>query len=506
MQVYGIHHFPSAVAPIVVTLRQLLTHLPGRLVGPDVEVSGVRHDSRTVVPGDLFAAIAGFQQDGAVFLEDAIRRGAVALLTEVQRDTPLPQLIVPNARRALALASELAYGAPSRNLGVVGVTGTNGKTTTTFLLEAIARAAGGKPGVMGTVNFRCGEDVFETPHTTAEADDIARHARRWCDQGASHLFLEVSSHALELHRVDGLDFDVATFTNITRDHLDFHGSMDAYRDAKARLFDELAPTHAVINVDDPFGRELAARASGVLRYSCAGPADIHPLSARVDGQGIRAHVKSPWGSINLESPLIGHHNLANLLGAIGCALALEIPPATIERALRTCHGAPGRLDSVEHPRGAGVYVDYAHTPDALGNVLRCLRPLTEGRLFVVFGCGGERDRGKRAMMGQVAAAHADLAILTSDNPRSERPRAILDAIALGARNSMADLRVHDLFAATRGMVVIEDRAEAIARAMEAARSGDVVLIAGKGHEREQEFADRVVPFDDANVARAACRR
>jgi UDP-N-acetylmuramoyl-L-alanyl-D-glutamate--2,6-diaminopimelate ligase len=495
---------------MTVTLGELAHDVGGTLHGDaTVVVSSVHHDSRVVDAGALFVAVPGGTVDGARFAEGAVGRGAVAVVAERRLDLDVPQLVVDDARRALALVSELVYRRPTRELAVVGITGTNGKTTTAYMVEGALTKLGAAPAMMGTVAWR--GPGFSEPaiHTTPEADDAARFARRAVDTGATHLVMEVSSHALAMHRVDGVTFEVAAFTNLTQDHLDYHGDFHAYGEAKARLFVELAPRAAVVNIDDDFGARLATRLRGsrvLLRCSthAAATAELRVTRRAIDRHGIRATVSTPEGEVALESPLVGAHNLENLLVALGIGMALGHPPGDVSQALKTAAGAPGRLERVDDPRDVAVFVDYAHTPDALTRALAALRPTTPGRLLVVFGCGGDRDRGKRPLMGAAAARGADLCIVTSDNPRTEDPRAIIDAIVPGvAGGGKAEVGVDALPKAPSGWVAVVDRALAIATAVQAARAGDTLLIAGKGHEDYQIVGTEKRGFDDRVVAREA---
>ncbi|MBX3275830.1 MAG: UDP-N-acetylmuramoyl-L-alanyl-D-glutamate--2,6-diaminopimelate ligase [Sandaracinaceae bacterium] len=473
---------------------------------PDVEVRGVRHDSREVEPGDLFVAIPGRTTDGARFVAAALARGAVAVAAEERLAIDAPQLHVADARRSLGALAAVVYGDPTRALAVVGVTGTNGKTTTTWLLDEALRALGARPALLGTIESR-GPGVREpAPYTTPEGDAIARFARAVLDAGATHLAMEVSSHALAQHRADAVAFRVAAFTNLTQDHLDFHETMEAYFAAKARLFVELAPQAAVVALDDPYGARLAAehRAGELVRVSREGRADaeVRVIEAALGRDGIRARIAVRGAEVELVSPLLGGHNLDNLLTALGCLVALGYAPAAAADALGAARGAPGRLERVDGLAGVAVLVDYAHTPDALARALDALAPITPGRRIVVFGCGGDRDAAKRPRMGEAAASRADVALVTSDNPRTEDPHAILAAIepAVAARLPAADLA-----RAARGYEVIEDRALAIRRALSVARPGDTVLIAGKGHEDYQIRGTTKHHFDDREEARAAIR-
>jgi UDP-N-acetylmuramoyl-L-alanyl-D-glutamate--2,6-diaminopimelate ligase len=479
----------------------------GRLEGADVVVHGVRRDSREVEPGDLFVALAGEHKDGLAFVADALRRGAVAVMAEAPLALDVPVWVTPDASRGLALAAERVYGGPLAKLVGVGVTGTNGKTTCVYLLEAILAGLGQRPAVVGTGYLRAPGIDRASPFTTPYGDELARFGRDAVQAGATHLLMEVSSHGLALHRVDGARFEVAAFTNLTQDHLDFHDSMASYGEAKAKLFVEHAPKASVIHVDDAFGRSLAERARGrVLRVSLdpASDAEIKAVAHRCGREGLSAEVEVLGEALSLTSPLIGRHNLENLLVVLGVTVALGLDRRAVLEALASAEGAPGRLERVAHPRDVTVAVDYAHTPDALASVLAALRPLTPGRLVVVFGCGGDRDRQKRPLMGRVAAESADLVVLTSDNPRTEDPSAILAAIEPGARGAgMSALTPEALAAAPRGYAVVADRAEAIRLAIGAAREGDTVLLAGKGHEDYQIVGTEKRPFDDRVEARAA---
>jgi UDP-N-acetylmuramoyl-L-alanyl-D-glutamate--2,6-diaminopimelate ligase len=472
---------------------------------PAIAIDGVRHDSRQVGRGDLFVAITGATARGAAFASDAIARGAAAIATEEWIEgADVAQLLVDDARVALARASHLVYGDPTRRLQCIGVTGTNGKTTTTWLIDEALTALGARPALLGTVETRGPGARAASAFTTPEADDLARFARSMVDAGATHMVMEISSHALALHRADGVALAVAAFTNLSQDHLDFHGTMDAYFESKARLFTELAPAHAVIRIDDPKGGELAARVGErAITVSRRRDATVRGSEVAIDRDGVRCTVSSPWGPLRIESALLGAHNLDNLLVAAACLLAAGFAPADIGAALGAAKGAPGRLERVEDPRDVAVLVDYAHSPDALASVLDALRPLTPGRLIAVFGCGGDRDRGKRPKMGEAAALRADLAVITSDNPRTEDPAAIIEMIVPGVSAHLPALEVSALGAAARGHVIEVDRRRAIALAIDAAQPGDTVLIAGKGHEDYQILGTTKIAFDDRREARAA---
>ncbi len=469
-----------------------------------VVVNGVQHDSRHVVPGDLFVAVPGANDDGTRFAPEAIAKGAVAIAAERAIDVAVPLVIVASARRALGAISAEIYGHPTRAMRVIGVTGTNGKTTTTWLIESMLDRIGARPAMMGTVVFRGPGVSRAAVHTTPEGDDIARFAREVLDHGATHLVMEVSSHALAMLRVDAVRYEVAAFTNLTQDHLDFHGTLEAYGEAKARLFTDLEPQVAVVCVDSEFGVELAkrSRAERTIRVSRSGAeAELVARSFESTRTGIEAEIAFGSTRAALRSPLIGDHNVENLLVAIGCGLALGYDLETICAALSDAKGAPGRLERVETDRDLAVLVDYAHTPDALVRALAALRPITPGRLLVVFGCGGDRDRGKRPLMGEAAARGADVCVVTSDNPRTEDPDAIVDAIVPGLERG-GQAKANDA-SHPRGYVRIVDRAAAIEHAIVHARPGDTVLIAGKGHEDYQIIGTTKRPFDDREVARKA---
>ena len=478
-------------------LVAVLSGLSPRIVGDgSVRVRGVRQDSRRVEPGELFVARQGGKTSGAAHALDAVARGAVALLIERGDAVPatrVPVLEVMNVKRALALSSEAVYDYPSRAVEVVGVTGTNGKTTTTFLIEQGLARAGARPARLGTLGFAMEGRSFGDTLTTPEADDLARCLAQVRKAGGSHLVMEVSSIALVQERVSGLRFGVAAFTNLTQDHLDFHGSMRAYGEAKAELFTRLAPEASVIHVGDEFGRALAERVvSGCSTVARRAPADIHARSSRATARGLSADLVTPKGDCSLESPLVGEHNLENLLVALGVLLALGMGPADAAVALARAPQVPGRLERCDGPGDdVTVLVDYAHTPDALSRVLSAVRALGGGRVLCVFGCGGDRDPKKRPLMGEAVGRGADYGYVTSDNPRSEAPRAIVDAIVPGLK-------------AASGAFEIElDRSLAIAKAIAEAQPGDVVLIAGKGHEDYQIVGSEKRHFDDREQARQA---
>jgi UDP-N-acetylmuramoyl-L-alanyl-D-glutamate--2,6-diaminopimelate ligase len=478
-------------------------------LGSDPLVRRVTGDSREVEPGTVFFALPGVKADGHAFAAEAARRGAVAVVAERPVEcAPALLLLAPSARRAMAVAAANLYGRPGDAMVLAGVTGTNGKTTVTYLLEACARAGGLPIGVMGTVTHRFPGVVRPATHTTPESTTIQSLLAEMRDAGAKAAVLEVSSHALAQERVAGMHFAVAGFTNLTRDHLDYHGDMDAYFAAKRRLFAEhLVPGGtAVVNAHDPWGVKLADELGPgrrLWRYGTRAEDALRPLSLRTGLEGIEARFATPAGEVALRSPLVGAHNVENLLLATGMALALDLPLSAIARGLSECRGAPGRLERIE-ARGVNVFVDYAHTDDALSHALSALRALTPRRILCVFGCGGDRDHGKRPLMGEAAGRGADLVVVTSDNPRSEDPAAIIAAIVPGlAPAAVAPIDRAAALRGASGFVVEPDRRAAIRLAIEAAREGDAVLVAGKGHEDYQIVGTQRHHFDDREEARAA---
>ena len=473
-----------------------------RLIGDaSVEVRGVRNDSRAIEPGDVYVAVRGIRADGHAFVTDAIARGAVAVVVERPLDVAVPQVIVADGAAALGILVGRALDDPAKAMTLIGITGTNGKTTTTYLVESILRAAGARPGVIGTVEYRWRDAggaarTIDAPYTTPTPQILHETLAAMRADGCTHVVMETSSGALVMERLAGITFAVAAFSNLTQDHLDLHGTMAAYRDAKRKLFAEhLAPSGtAVVNIDDPEGGSMAdAAPARVLRVSGAGAAtaaaDIRVVEQRSTVRGITARIATPRGDLMLEAPpLIGHYNVANLALAVGIAEALGLPHDAIARGIAGLGGVPGRVERVANAADLDIFVDYAHSPDALHNVLSALRPLTRRRLICVFGCGGDRDPGKRPLMGAEVAALADLAVVTSDNPRTEDPRTILDQILDGV---------------PRPFAVDVDRARAIRAAISEAVPGDVVVIAGKGHEDYQIIGTTKHHFDDREHAAAA---
>jgi UDP-N-acetylmuramoyl-L-alanyl-D-glutamate--2,6-diaminopimelate ligase len=478
------------------TLRDLMGN-----GAPEVEVSGLAHSSQSVTPGTLFFCVPGFRADGHDFAPDAVARGAVALVCQRPLGLGVPEIVVDDVRAAMGPAAARFHGDPTAELDVAGVTGTNGKTTTAFLLRHLLEAGGRQTGLLGTVKRVVGGVEEEVERTTPEAIDLQATFRAMLDRGDLACAMEVSSHALELGRVAGIRFACRVFTNLTQDHLDFHETMDAYFAAKRRLFEEPAlrasrratggsAPSSVVNLDDEYGRRIAAEVDCVT-FGVEREADYRARDVEFDLMGSRFVCETPDGELELRSRLPGLFNVQNVLGAVAAARSLGVPGEAIAEALPSFGRVPGRFEPVDEGQEFGVLVDYAHTPEALENVLRAARELTRGRVHVVFGAGGDRDRGKRPLMGAAARRLADRVLVTSDNPRSEPPEAIVNAIMEGA-GPEAERET--------------DRRRAIALAIDSAEPGDVVVIAGKGHEQGQEFENgRKEPFDDVTEAREALR-
>lgn len=470
-------------------------------------VSGVVHDSRSASSGGVFVAVKGQKTDGTIFVEQAASRGCAAVVAEgpAPEGVTMPWLETADARTSLAELSSIFYRNPSEDLTLVGVTGTNGKTTCTYLLAAIFEAADMPCGRIGTVSVKVGGTEKETSHTTPEASELQRLLREMVTQGDRACAMEVSSHALVLQRAAYLKFRAALFTNLTRDHLDFHGDMQQYFEAKRRLFEMLpAGAPSIVNIDDPRGVELSKSLSNVMTYGIDQPADIRPIEVHSTLEGLAFGVETPRGRISVRSPLVGRPNVYNILGSVGVAEALGLPLEAIEAGLARLDRVPGRFQMVSTSTDdVRVVVDYAHTDDALKNLLETARPLATGRVITVFGCGGDRDKTKRPLMGAVAARLSDLVVITSDNPRSEDPNRIIDEIKRGIvppRDPGAPTREATAF------IAIADRRLAIEHAVKTANAGDLVLVAGKGHEKTQIIGERSMPFDDVEVAHVALQR
>ncbi len=483
-----------------------------RIVGdPTVEIGSLAYDSRKAGPGTLFFCVVGEKRDGHEFAAQVVEAGAVALVVERELDVAVPQVVVPSARAAMAPFARTFWGDPTAELKLVGVTGTNGKTTTAYLTREILEAAGIQTGLMGTVKQVVGGEEEPVERTTPEAIDLQETFRRMLEGGDRACAMEVSSHAMVLHRADAIHFDVAVFTNLTQDHLDFHADMEDYFAAKRMLF-AADPGVRIVNVDDPYGRRLAEEFD-CLTFSAEGAdADYRATDVEFDAGGARftvltgsrsmgrkpdatAGFRPIGGEVRLRTGMPGHFNVANALGAFAAAEALGVDAASAAAGLAAAARVPGRFEPIDEGQGFAVLVDYAHTPDSMENVLRAARRLTPGRLISVFGAGGDRDKAKRPLMGRAGGTLSDLAVVTSDNPRSEDPEAIVAAVAAGAREGDAEL------------VVEVDRHAAISLALGRAEPGDTVVIAGKGHEQGQEFeGGRKIPFDDREVARAELRK
>lgn len=469
------------------------------------DVSAVVYDSRRAVPGSVFVALRGLKADGTLFARQALDRGALAIVADTPRpaDVDAVWLTVSDARLSLARLAEDFYGHPSRRMPVIGITGTNGKTTTAYLLASMLDAAGLPAGLLGTVTYRVGGEDREASRTTPEAPDVQRLLAEMLARGSRSAVMEVSSHALALKRVDAMRFAAAIFTNLTRDHLDFHADMESYFLAKRRLFEMLAAdAPAVINLDDARGASLVGVGGRPMTYAMARPADVTPVGLEVSLAGLSFELQTPRGNVPIRSSLVGRPNAYNILAAAAAGVAIGLPLEALRTGVASLRGVPGRFEVVSAAADdVTVVVDYAHTDDALRNLLETARPLSPRRLITIFGCGGDRDRTKRPLMGMVAARLSDVVVVTSDNPRSEDPQRIIDEVMRGipAGSQSPAGRTPDIR-------TIVDRAEAIERAVMMAEPGDLVLVAGKGHEKYQQIGDRVLPFDDGAVARASLAR
>jgi UDP-N-acetylmuramoyl-L-alanyl-D-glutamate--2,6-diaminopimelate ligase len=493
-------------------LSQLIAGTGAEIVSgnADVEITGVTTDSRNVKAGNLFVAVAGRSADGTQFIPDAVKAGAAAVLAERAHDVPAAVTMVTAKRVRTSLGSIAAHmvGDPAQGLKLVGVTGTNGKTTTTYLVEAMAEASGYSAGVIGTIAYRFGRNSLPATHTTPGPVELHQVLRQMADAGVDLVAMEVSSHALDQERLAGLSLSVAAFTNLTRDHLDYHRDMDEYFDAKSKLFTQyLSPDGvAVVNGDDEWGQRLAAELKGMKRtawrFSLKNPqAEVLASDVKTSLDGIEMTVKTPLGPLKLKSPLVGNHNVENLLTATGVAVAAGLPRKSIETGVAHTARIPGRLERITG-KGINVFVDYAHTDDALRRVMSTLRQLCKGRLVVMFGCGGDRDVGKRALMGEAVGKAADQVIVTSDNPRSESAQAIAAMITPGIEKAgMKRMGLKEMANGDRGYAVELDRRLAIEIAIGLGHDGDIVLLAGKGHENYQIIGTERRHFDDVEEAR-----
>ena len=466
------------------------------------EISAVAYDSRTVVPGAVFVAIRGEQADGNRFVGDAVARGAAAVVSAEPRpasgiSAEVAWIQVAEPRRALARIAANFYGRPAESLSLVGITGTNGKTTTSFLVDSILRAAGHSTGLFGTIVYRTPRGESPAVHTTPESLELQKFFAQVRAEGGSHITMEASSHALALDRAWGCRFDAAIFTNLTRDHLDFHKTMDAYGAAKRRLFEgtgAAAPRVGAINRDDPWSDHLAGLAQRTLTYGLGAGSDVTTKKFSLAFTGLEFTAHTPEGKLEIASPLVGKINVYNILASVAAAVGMGIPRDAIERGIRQCSSVPGRFERVDSGQPFLVIVDYAHTDDALRNLLETARELnTSGRIITLFGCGGERDRTKRPLMGEAAGKLSDLVVLSSDNPRGEDPLNIINDALVGLQRTGAEYLVEP------------ERAKAVHMAIERARPGDIVLLAGKGHETYQVLRDKTIDYDDREEARRVLR-
>lgn len=481
----------------------LLSHIEG---DPSVKISGIQTDSRKVKAGDLFICLPGHKMNGHQFAEQAINQGAVALVIEEPVASQTPKLVVKDCRFAMAVLSNYFYNYPSKELKLIGITGTNGKTTSSYLIEKILRDQKYKTGLMGTIQMKIDQVSYDVKNTTQEALELQYNLRRMCDVGTDYCVMEVSSHALQLGRVKGCLFRTAIFTNLTQDHLDYHKTMERYKEAKGLLFSRLGNTFesvsenqpfAVLNADDPasayFNQITSAQ---VVTYGIDQQADVRASNIQITSQGTEFMVSSFAGELRFQLQLIGKFSVYNALGAITAALIEGISLQEIRDSLKQIKGIDGRFEAIHEGQNFLTIVDYAHTPDSLENVLRTIKDFAEGNIYCVFGCGGDRDRTKRPIMGEIAAQYSDYLMITSDNPRSEEPYSILYDIEQGVKSTgFSDERYH----------LIEDRKQAIEKAIDMAGPKDVVLIAGKGHETYQEIQGKRYDFDDRVVAKLAIR-
>jgi UDP-N-acetylmuramoyl-L-alanyl-D-glutamate--2,6-diaminopimelate ligase len=499
---------------VTVTLRDILAVIDHSPFEGDssTRVSGVTHDSRKIQPGWIFVALPGGHTDGLNYVGDAILSGAVAVIAEKpapRGPEKTPWVVVPNARKALGAIAACVHDHPTRALILVGITGTSGKTTLTYLLEKIVEMAGGTPGVVGTINYRWGGEERPAGNTTPEASDLQAIFDEMVRAGVTHGIIEASSHGLHLDRLEGCDFDLGVFTNLSHDHLDYHGDLEQYYQAKRILFEELLPRSskatvaAVINLDDPYGRRLASeiRSVPVTGFGTSADCDVRPTDVNLTPTGMAATVSTPTGEIQIKSSLTGTFNLLNVLAAVAVSTKLGIRPEAVCQGIERMHVVPGRLERVVSQRG-NIFVDYAHKPEALKKVLEALHDLHAGRIITIVGCGGDRDKTKRPIMGREAAAGSEFVVVTSDNPRSEEPISIVDQVAEGVRGygyrpvppDKGNRRLP-----SGCFAVIPDRREAIRWALGHLQDEEILLVAGKGHETYQEITGVRYPFDDRAV-------
>jgi UDP-N-acetylmuramoyl-L-alanyl-D-glutamate--2,6-diaminopimelate ligase len=477
-------------------LKDVLAGVPRLgLNGNETEdIQGIAYSSKNIQPGFMFTALKGMNRDGFEFIEEALHRGAVAVLSDRAKPESFTQtwIQVSDTREALALSSANFYSHPSQKMKVIGITGTKGKTTITYILEEILKKSRFKPGIIGTISYRGPKMTVSAERTTPEAPDIQRILSEMLDHGVTHCIMEVSSHALDLKRVMGIAFDVVVFVNLSGDHLDYHQTMDKYFEVKKRLFFlNRKKRTAVVNGDDPWGKKLLSQLSTeAITYGIEPGVIVRGENLALNEKGIKASIRYPKGQLSISSSLLGKPNIYNLLASVAVALTLELPLSAIEEGITSLKGVPGRFEKIENSLGFHIFVDYAHTDDALKNLLETVRELHPKRIILVFGAGGDRDKTKRPRMGEAAGTLADWSIITSDNPRSEEPLAIISDIEKGIQK-----------AGTRNYEIIPDRREAIERALSLGEKGDYILVAGKGHEDYQIIKDKVIHFDDAEVIR-----
>lgn len=476
-------------------VKELSKNIPGlHISGPlDQKITGIAYSSQKIKPGFLFAALKGEKHNGFDFIPDALKKGAAAVLSEREKPEGFKKTWIKSqdARRALALISAEFFDHPSQKMKVIGITGTKGKTTVTYLMEEMLKKAGCFPGVIGSISYRGPQFIIPAERTTPEAPDIDALLQQMLNQGATHCVMEVSSHSIEMKRINGIDFDVTAFTNLSGEHLDYHKSLENYYKAKKNLFLTARKSLPVINSDSLWGQKLISELSRqALSFGFNEKADVFASWYRFSPHGIKSQIKSPKGTIEMNSPLLGKPNLYNILTAVSSALALEIPVQFIEQGAASLQGVPGRFEKVPNDLGLHLFVDYAHTDEALKNLLETARDISSSRIILVFGAGGDRDKSKRSRMGEAAGNTAHWTIITSDNPRSEDPLDIISDIEKGIKKT-----------GTKKYEIIPDRRKAIRKAMSMGNKGDYVLIAGKGHEKVQIIKDKVMPFDDVQVAR-----
>ena len=475
-------------------LREVLEGVPHTMFeGPfDVDISGISHDSRKIQSGDVFVAVQGEKMDGFAFIEKALQNGAEAVFSSRKKPDLFPKawIQVSDEREALGLCSANFYGHPSKELKIVGITGTKGKTTVSYILEEILKKANQVPGVIGTISYRGPNIDLSAERTTPEASDMQKILRQMVDGGATHCIMEVSSHALELKRVTGIEFDVVVFTNLSGEHMDYHKNMDSYFAAKKKLF-HVGRNHrtAIINVDDDWGKKLISDIP--MEFISTGlhsPAMVKAEKFEFDADGTKLTAKFPSGKMTISSHLLGKPNVYNTLSSLAASLALNIQTDAIQQGIAALQGVPGRFERIQNSLGIQIYVDYAHTDDALKNLLETAQDLARERIILVFGAGGDRDKTKRPRMGAIAGELADLTILTSDNPRTESPSAIISDVEKGLRTT-----------GPKKYIILPDRKEAIKKALSLARKDDIILVAGKGHENYQILGDKIIPFSDKDI-------